>query len=142
MREKHGMKNTRIYHIWSNMKARCYGKSCKDRIYQKNNIQVCDEWKNSFMAFYNWAIENGYNDNLTIDRIDNKGNYEPNNCRWADKITQENNTSKNVWVLINGEVHTIAQWSRILNITPKRIARRVANGWYCKVTREEALEWS
>ena len=139
-RERHGMRNTRLYHIWQGMKSRCYAKSHKNTNYQKNNIQMCDEWRNSFIEFYNWAIHNGYKDNLSIDRIDVYGNYEPNNCRWADRIMQENNTTKNVWVLINGEAHTIAEWSRILNISPKRIKRRVDNGWYCKLTREEALE--
>lgn len=137
----HSMTHTRIYNIWSNMKTRCYAKSCLSKTYQKRNIKVCDEWKNSFIAFYNWSMQNGYKDNLSIDRIDNSGDYEPNNCRWTDKITQENNTSKNVLVLINGEVHTLAEWGRIMNISPKRIKRRVENGWYCRVTKEEALEW-
>ena len=85
-------------------------------------------------------MQNGYNDNLSIDRIDVYGDYTPTNCRWADKITQANNTTKNVWVLINGDVHTIAEWSRILGITESRMKRRVTNGWYCRLTREEALE--
>jgi hypothetical protein len=139
-RATHNMRNTRLYNIWSGMKTRCYAKSCKNKAYQKNHIKICDEWRNSFIAFYNWALKNGYQDDLSIDRIDVYGDYEPLNCRWADRITQENNTTKNVWVLIKGEVHTIAEWSRILNISPARIKRRVDNGWYCKLTRTEALK--
>jgi hypothetical protein len=115
---KHGMSKTRLYNIWSGMKQRCYARKWSHhRAYHKNKIKMCKEWKESFLEFYNWAIGSGYQDNLTIDRIDNYGNYEPSNCRWADRIMQENNTSRNVWISNNGETHTIAEWARKLGIT-------------------------
>lgn len=87
---KHGMYKSRIYDIWHCMKDRCYReKNSKYHLYGGRGIKVCDEWKNNFVAFYEWAMENGYNDNLTLDRIDCDGNYEPANCRWAT-VTEQN----------------------------------------------------
>jgi hypothetical protein len=75
---KHGLKNTRLYKIWQQMKNRCLNpKGNRFKDYGARGITVCDEWKNDFKAFYDWAMSNGYSDDLTIDRIDNDGNYEP-----------------------------------------------------------------
>lgn len=133
---KHGrdFQRRRLYGIWRNMKERCYGRKwSQHRSYHKKKIKICDEWKNSFEAFYTWALANGYQDNLSIDRIDNNGNYEPTNCRWADRITQQNNTSRNVWVFHAGETHTIAEWGRKLGITPNAMRYKLSNGWGCRV---------
>lgn len=91
-RETHGFSYTRLYRVWSAMKSRCYRK--KDvgyAWYGGKGIIVCDEWKNSFDVFKYWALQNGYNDNMTIDRIDSNGNYEPNNCQF---LTRAENSKK------------------------------------------------
>ena len=91
----HGKRYTRIYDIWCGMKQRCYNSnSDKYRFYGAKGVIICDEWKNNFQTFYEWAMKNGYKDNLTIDRIDPYGNYEPSNCRWATLQEQQLNKRK------------------------------------------------
>lgn len=127
---KHGLKNTRLYNTWCSMKQRCMDKHCKSYSrYGGRGIKVCDEWLNDFVNFYKWATENGYQDNLTIDRINVNGNYEPNNCRWATPSEQSNNKRNNHFVIYKGCKMTVKQLSEKYNINYGTILSRINRGW-------------
>ena len=119
---KHGLAKTRIYNIYHNMKQRCQDKN--NKYYGKRGIRFCNEW-DSFENFYNWALNNGYKDNLTIDRIDVNGDYEPSNCRWVTPKTQANNTRKNHYITYNNETHTMTEWAEIKNIKVSTLSMRL-----------------
>ncbi len=90
---------------------------------------MCDEWKNSFVNFSEWAYKNGYDDSLSIDRIDNDGNYCPENCRWVNDYEQSNNKRNNKRITYEGQTHTLAQWCRIYDVPYKRAFYRLSKGW-------------
>lgn len=125
----HGLTNTHLYGTWHNMKNRCLNPRVERyKDYGGRGIKVCDEWLNDFQAFYDWAMANGYHEDLSIDRIDANGNYEPNNCRWVDMKTQANNKRNNFLVEINGESKTIGEWSRITGVGYSTICQRYRRG--------------
>lgn len=127
----HGESKTRLFTIWQNMKRRCYNPNNKFYAYYGGRgISVCDEWLNDFVSFRDWAVSTGYDETLTIDRIDSDGNYEPSNCRWISRKAQVNNRRSNRFYEINGKRKTIAEWCEIYNVPHERTRRRVVNdGW-------------
>ena len=125
----HGMSRTRIYNIWSTMKQRCTNPHhCKYKNYGGRGVSIADDW-NSFSAFYEWAIQNGYDENLTLDRICSDGDYEPHNCRWVNQREQQNNRTNNRRIEIDGESHTLSEWSEISGIHLSTIWGRLKKGW-------------
>lgn len=125
---KHGKTNTRLYNIWSAMKHRCYNENDNHYLsYGGRGIKVCDEWLNDFQAFYNWSMNNGYKENLSIDRINNDKGYSPYNCRWADVETQTNNKQDTIKIAFNGLEYSIKQWSKILNTPYSTLVSRYHN---------------
>ena len=128
---KHGLFNTekRLYGCWQDMKNRCYNKNRKKyEIYGARGITVCDEWKNNFKCFYDWAKSNGYSDNLTLDRIDVNGNYCPENCRWATAKEQANNTRANHKITINGITKNLCEWLDLYKISSSSYQYRKRKG--------------
>lgn len=106
----HGKSHSRLANIWYHMVSRCYNpKDYNYHIYGAKGIEVCKEWKEDFLAFEKWALLNGYKDNLSIDRIDVYGNYNPDNCRWANSETQLNNKRNTLWVELEGELVSLKQ---------------------------------
>ena len=128
---KHKMSGTRIYETWQDMKRRCYNKqNARYDRYGGRGITVCDEWLNNFQSFYDWAISNGYSDDLTIDRIDNDGNYEPSNCRWSTAKEQCNNRGSNINITIGNATKSLMCWCEIFNVDYKKVyARYKRNGY-------------
>lgn len=126
----HGMSDTRLYRIYKHIKNRCYREEdIRYDQYGGRGIKMCDEWLNSFESFYAWSMNNGYDESLSIDRIDLNGDYCPENCRWADDYTQANNKTNNRVYTYNDETHTLAEWARIYNINYKCLWRRLDRGW-------------
>lgn len=127
--KNHGLKGTRIYRIWLCMKTRCYNSNYEHfNRYGGRGIEVCKEWKNDFLAFYKWSIENGYSENLSIDRKDVNKGYSPDNCRWITMSDQQSNTSRNRYIVINGVKKTVTQWSITSGVKVETICSRLSKG--------------
>ena len=121
----HGMTHTRLYQIYINMIQRCYNPKNKGyKNYHDRGIVVCGEWRNDSKSFLDWALKNGYNDTLTLDRIDSNKGYSPDNCRWVDRFVQNNNTRRNFLLLYNNKWLTIKQIAQIENIPLKTAYNR------------------
>ena len=109
----HGLSNTDLYRIYCGMKSRCYNKNNKKyKNYGGRGIKICDEWVNDFSTFYKWAISNGYEKGLSIDRIDVDGNYEPSNCRWANNDIQSHNKRLDKLYTYNGKTMSVVDWCK------------------------------
>ena len=134
----------RLGKIYNQMKRRCYNSICKDyKYYGAKGVTVCDEWKNNPKLFYEWALSHGYQDHLTIDRIDTNGNYCPDNCRWVTLKVQANNKSNTQMLTYNGKTQGCALWCEELNLDYYKIKARLRNGWSVKQAfenRENAEE--
>lgn len=129
---KHGKRHSRLYSIWANMKNRCHLESSTEyKRYGARGIHVCPEWRDNFQTFYNWAMENGYQDNLTLERIENNGNYEPANCRWATTKEQNRNTRRTRYLTYGGKTQCIADWADETGLSQSLIRQRI-----------EKLHWS
>nr|DAG62938.1 MAG TPA: hypothetical protein [Caudoviricetes sp.] len=126
---KHGKRHTKIYHRWLDMKQRCYNPNNSHyKSYGGRGITVCDEWKDNFQAFYDWAINNGYSDSLSIERIDVNGNYIPSNCKWIPMTNQARNKVNTIYFEYDGEIKTLAEWAEIKDVKYNTLLRRVRTG--------------
>ena len=131
----HGGSNDRLYRIWKNMKRRCDSPNDKRyKTYGGKGVKVCEEWSNNYQSFKEWAYANGYDDSAefqkcTLDRVDNDGDYEPNNCRWATMKEQANNKRTNRIVVYNGCKYTLTQLAEKIGMNKTTLKERLNMGW-------------
>lgn len=127
--QKVSKSGTRIYHIWNGMIGRCIRESYPSyKNYGAKGINVCEEWK-SFENFYEWAMSNGYEEHLTIERIDSGKNYDPSNCCWATMKEQQNNRCNNHVITYNGQSKTVSQWAEELGMKTQTLFTRFKRNW-------------
>jgi hypothetical protein len=127
---KHGGYGTRLYNIWRLIRQRVNSPKCKDYPhYGARGIRMCDEWWNGYHAFESWAISYGYNDTLTVDRIDVDGNYSPENCRLATRRQQCQNKRNTRMVNVEGESVRLAELAQRNGIYKETLAKRLKLGW-------------
>lgn len=124
-----GYSATRLYRIWTNMHRRCYdSRHDKFKWYGNKGITICNEW-HQFINFRTWALANGYSDDLSIDRIDSKGIYEPSNCRWQTQKQQMNNVSSNKILYFRGKKYTQSEFADNFNLSYHTVRNRIRSGW-------------
>lgn len=129
MGKRHGGKGTRLYRIWKAMRSRCNNPNASAYSrYGGRGIKVCKEW-DDFTSFRDWAMRNGYTDELTIDRIDNDGSYNPDNCRWATYEQQANNNPHNKVITVDGITDTVARQSARYGVSQYLVYDRLRLGW-------------
>ena len=127
---KHGMRNKKLYNVLEGIKSRCLNpKNNYFYLYGARGIKVCEEWCSDREKFFSWALENGYKEGLSIDRIDVNGDYCPENCRWVNYTTQGRNKRTNSLYEYNNETHCLSEWAEIYNINPHNLRTRLKNGW-------------
>lgn len=126
---KHAESGSRLHRIWKSMRTRCNNKNAKSYgDYGARGIVICPEW-DDYATFRDWAMANGYEDGLTIDRIDVNGDYCPENCRWVTWIMQSNNKRTTAYLTINGITHSIAEWSRLSGVKYETLRTRIKSRW-------------
>lgn len=129
----HGKTNTLLYSKYEGMKRRCYNTNdARYKYYGARGIAVCNEWLNSFEAFYEWATNNGYKKGLTLDRINVNGNYCPENCRWIDIKIQTRNRRSNLIFTYNNETLCLKDWAIKYNIKYNTLVHRINRNWSIK----------
>ena len=125
---KHRMSNSRLYKIWIGIRQRCENENNpRWWSYGGRNVSVCEEWAD-FESFRDWSLTHGYTDDLTIDRIDNDLGYSPDNCRWVDRVTQQNNRRSNRRITYRGETKTLSEWVRCLGVNHSTLWYRIDRG--------------
>jgi len=126
----HGKSKTKLYNVWQGIKRRCNNlEYFMYPMYGARGIAICIEWLESFDLFYDWAMQNGYTDGLSIERMDNNGNYEPSNCKWATKKEQARNRRTNRLITYKEETHCVYEWAEMLKINPQTLFGRINRGW-------------
>lgn len=129
---KHKLCGTSLYHVYWNMKKRCYNESCDHyQWYGKEGKTICDEWleKDGFSNFVDWALANGYKKGLQIDRIDNSVGYSPENCRWVTPSKNCRNKRNNHYITIQDETKTLSDWCDLYNVSFSLVSSRLSRGW-------------
>lgn len=128
----HSSCKTRLYRVWCDIKARCYNSNTPQyQRYGARGITMCNEWKDNFVVFKNWAVKNGYEESLTIDRINNDFGYSPDNCRWVDTFVQSRNrTDNNKYQGV-----CLTDWAKIL-----KVKRQILSGYVKRNGWEKAIE--
>lgn len=129
---KHGgwANKEKLYEVWHNMRRRCYCETDSHYPdYGRRGIAICDEWKNDYPAFRDWALSNGYREGLSIDRINVNGNYDPSNCRWTTNLVQQNNRRCTIKISYKGRTQSLTEWARELNIPYRTLYSRYRWGW-------------
>ena len=135
--KNHGKTGTALYYTWSSIKQRCYNKNNKRYSdYGARGIKVCQEWLDNFQVFYDWMMDNGYREGLTIDRVDNNKGYSPDNCRLVDKTIQNRNRRNTIMVTYKGKTKPLVEWCESLGLNYSTIRARIYRNW----SIEKALE--
>ncbi|WP_445486433.1 hypothetical protein [Niallia sp. 03133] len=127
---KHGLSKTRIHALWRKVRDRCNNPNASNyQNYGGRAISICDEWNGDFLCFYSWAMSHGYQEGLSLERIDVNGNYEPANCKWIEPREQSRNKRDTIYADINGVTKPLIEWSEIYEVPYKTIMTRWYRGW-------------
>ena len=125
----HNMSKTTLYNRWDKMRSRCRNPNTINyHLYGARGIKVCDEWTD-FSKFYEWAIANGYSENLELDRVDPNGDYSPENCRWVPRIVNARNKRNSLLITVNEKTKSISEWAEMSGIPRQTIDARLRRGW-------------